>query len=59
MTRDEAIKIWRSVALKGTEAYFRSTRPQQWCDEAMKSCSEGDIDGLIALGILKVDEPPQ
>jgi hypothetical protein len=59
MTRDEAIKIWRFVALKDTEAYFRATRPQAWCDDAMKACSEGDIDGLIALGLLKVGDVHQ
>jgi len=57
MTRDEAVSTLRIVSYR-LDHSLRACHPQAWCDQVLQECAEDTIDGLIALGILKVDDPP-
>jgi hypothetical protein len=57
MTRDEAVKMWRVFGVNRMEADLRRMLPQHVVDDAMNYSAEDAIDGLIALGLLIVDQP--
>ncbi len=57
MTRDEAIKIYRIFGCSRTEVHLREGLPQHVVDRAIYESTEDCIDGLIALGLLEVDQP--
>ncbi len=57
MTREEAVKIWRSFGCWRFEKNLREGLPQHVVDRAMSEVAEDTIDGLMALGILNVDSP--
>jgi hypothetical protein len=57
MTREDAVKLYRTFGFIQSEPDFRARFPQARCDEILSQCSEDIVDGLIALGILVVDKP--
>lgn len=54
MTRDEAIAVWRDTGLRRLGEEFRSKFVHG--EIIVNECAEDDVDGFIALGILKVDD---
>lgn len=57
MTRDEAVKIYRTFGLVRVGIDFHEHRPAWWCEKVLAECAEDTVDGLIALGILDIEEP--
>lgn len=57
MTREDAVKLYRTFGFIQSEPDFRARYPAWRCDEILRQCAEDAVDGLIALGILVVDEP--
>jgi hypothetical protein len=57
MTRDEAVKLYRTFGFIQSEPDFRARYPQARCDEILDQCANDAIDGLIALGLLVVYQP--
>lgn len=57
MTRDEAVKMYRAFGLARVEEDFRLRHPAWLADRVADACAEDAIDGLIAIGVLVVDQP--
>lgn len=57
MTRDEAIKLWLLFGSRRLEEDFRFRHPAHRVDTVVMECAEDMVDGLIGLGLLKVDSP--
>jgi hypothetical protein len=57
MTRGEAVKIIRAFGMTKFEADIRERLPQRLCDRICDMCAEDEVDGLMALGVLKCDPP--
>lgn len=56
MTRDEAVKTILSLGSR-VVTRLRATHPQWLCDCLAQEAAEDAVDDLIALGLLKVDQP--
>jgi hypothetical protein len=57
MTREEAVKIWLAFGSHRMDAFNRRALPAHIVDAAMIKNAEDVIDGLIALNLLKVEQP--
>lgn len=57
MTRDEAVKIWRSSALSETAQRMLTKLRPDVVEAELNSMATADIDGFVGLGMLKLDEP--
>jgi len=57
MTRDKAVKLYRTFGFLQSEPDFRQRYPAWRCDEILSQCAEDAVDGLIALGVLVIDKP--
>lgn len=57
MTKDEAIKLWRAFGSTRIERNLREKLPQHVVDRAIDEDAEDIVEGLIAIGILVVDQP--
>jgi len=51
------VKIWRAFGSHRVERGLREVLPQHVVDRTMADGAEDTIEGLIALGLLKVDAP--
>jgi hypothetical protein len=57
MTRDEAISIIKNVLYRSVAAEMRTRLRDDIVDSTMDRMAIDEADGLVALGILKLDEP--
>ncbi len=57
MTRDEAVKIWLEFGSKRVSDINVRRFPVHIVQQMMFANAEDCIDGMIRLGILKVDQP--
>jgi hypothetical protein len=57
MTRDEAVKTWITFGCHRVQAFQRRHWPQHIVDAVTFKNAEDVVDGMIALGVLKVDQP--
>jgi hypothetical protein len=55
MTRDDAVKIWLLHGSSRVDEVYRRRVPQHIADRDIAANAEDCIDGLIALGILRVE----
>lgn len=57
MTRDEAVKIWLEFGSKRVSDINMRRLPAHIVGQMMVANAEDCIDGMVRLGILKVDQP--
>lgn len=55
MTREDAVAMWMEFGCKRIDAFLRHHRPEWWCNQALRDTAEDTVDGLVALGLLKLE----
>ncbi len=53
-TREELVSTWMLFGPRRCDETMRRTKPQWFCDKFARENAEDVIDGLIALGLIKL-----
>lgn len=55
MTREQAVELWRTIGSARMRVHQVGRFPQEYIEEVLDLNAEDVVDGLIAMGLLRLD----